>query len=532
MSVCLPAAVGETLVYELTPRFDAAVLHVDLTWTTGGRRTASALRVAERVGPIEDVPQLLHNLAVSASNQRQNAVWIVKHRPGEILRCTYDVVAGRRAFEQWSDKHYPVVAPTFFHGLGSAFLLAPAAYTGVPDDFEVIVRWQLPAGYKAACSWGLGRTVGARISADNLRQSVYLAGKIATTTRQQGDRRVSLAVVDRFGFTLDEFADMTAAVIKHQCDFMGETDFPSFVITAIPAGPPLKSGEARIAGSGLYNSFALFVAPGSQLDDAVEHLFAHELFHHWCGRLLRAKQPERQAYWFIEGVTDYYSLRILYDYERWRPAVYAKWINQHVREYHLNPAIHASNDDIERDYWIKRATVGEVAYQRGLLLGLRWHKLARSRGVPNGFDKLFKSLVNRAREGYYEISNAEIRKSGVDLLGPWFAREFDQYVIQAKTIPLPPDVLAPKLAGKMTDVYAYEVGFDQQRSLKEQRVRGLIPGAAAAKAGLREGDRLTGWRLPGNPNTQVKLHILRKGGEKTITYYPRGTKKTVVQFSQ
>ena len=337
-------------------------------------------------------------------------------------------------------------------------------------------------------------------------------------------------MVDRFDFSLDEFAERTTTIIRHQCEFMDEKEFPDFVVTAIPLGEPLKPGESRIAGSGLYKSFALFVAPESVLDDAVEHLFSHELFHHWNGKLLSAQQPERLVYWFIEGFTDYYALRILYESGYWKPETYAKWINRHVSEYFRNPAINASNEEINEDYWNKRNTVGEVAYERGLLLGLRWHSLARKKGVADGIDRLFKRLVARGRGDGLQVSNGVIRDAGRELLGAWFAAEFDRYVTRAETIDLPANVLAPQLIGRHVEVYEYELGFDQLRSLADQKVHGLVVGSAAERAGLREGDQLVGWSAKADAEQLAQLRVQRGGNVKTIVYYPRGAKHTVVQF--
>ena len=520
----------ETLRYELTPDFGQGRLHVELSWQTGPRQQ-SGLSVSERVGPISDVPALLHNIRFSSpARYTSGGLWVLQHHLSETLHCEYDVVPPRRAFDDWADMHYPITTSDFFHGLGTAFLLVPNSGPGVPGEFEVIVVWKLPSGFKAVCSWGAGRHIGARLKASDLRHSVYLAGQLKTTTRNDDGRKVTVAIVDRFGFTVDELADMSATIIRQQCAFMLEEDFPDFVVTAIPVGQPLKPGESRLAGSGLYNSFALFVAPQSKLDDAVQHLFAHELFHHWNGVLLAAQQPERLVYWFTEGFTDYYALRILYESGYWNATTYCKWINRHIREYYLNPAIHASNEDIDKDYWNKRSTVGEVPYQRGLLLGLRWHKLARQKGVREGIDRLFKSLVNRARASGLQASNQEIRQAGMELLGPWFGEEFDRYVIRAETIDLPADALAPELSGKLTEVYEYDVGFEQSRSLRDRRVRGLIKGSAAEKAGLREGDHLAGWSIQGDPDVPVKLSVQSGGSTQGITYYPRGKCVIVPQF--
>ena len=139
--------------------------------------------------------------------------------------------------------------------------------------------------------------------------------------------------------------------------------------------------------------------------------------------------------------------------------------------------------------------------------------------------------MSRGRGGGLEVSNQAIRATGERLLGSWFGGEFDQYVTQAQTIELPPDALTPGLAGKLTDVYAYELGFDQARSLKERKVRGLIRSSAAAKAGLREGDRLRGWSLEGEPDVPVKLIVEREGRDEAITYYPRGARRVVMQYA-
>lgn len=520
----------ESLRYVLRPDFEAGRLHVELSWEVGERRQ-SALRVSERVGPIENVPALLRNLRFNTGYRRQGGgIWILKHRPRATLTCSYDVVTGKHEFDDWQQIHAPITTPEFFHGLGNAFLLVPNPGNGVPETFEVILRWQLPAGHTAVCSWGAGRHVGALLDASDLRHSVYLAGRLETTTVRQDGYDVTVALVDRFDFTVEDFAGMTTTIIRHQCAFMRESNFPDFVVTAIPVGSPLRPGDARLAGSGLYHSFALFVAPQSRLDDAVQHLFAHELFHFWNGRLLAAQQPERLVYWFIEGFTDYYALRILYESGYWDVRTYARWINRHIRNYYLNPAINASNEQIDREYWRKRETVGEVAYQRGLLLGLRWHRLARAKGTSEGIDRLLHALVAQARVSGLRISNHTLRDAGQRLLGPWFAEEFDRYVVRAETIELPTDALAPGLIGELTEVYEYDVGFDQQRSLRERRVCGLRPGSAAARAGLREGDSLVGWALPGDPDVAVRLTVRRGGSTTRISYLPRGRKVMAVQF--
>lgn len=521
---------ADSVHYVLTPLVESGRLRVELTWNTRGR-TQSALTVSRRWGTVNDVPALIQKLQFAGVSdvRRQGTRWLLRHPRGGSITCRYEVDPRRRELT-WDATHYPVTTDTFFHGMGNAFLLVPQAGGGLPEEYEVTLRWKLPKGWKAVCSWGTAAHVGAVLTPDDLRHSVYLAGEIVTRTEKRDGRKVTVAMLDRFGFSAEDFAELAAKIVGYECDFMQEEDFPPFLVTAVPVGEPVKPGDARLSGMGLCQSFALFCAPQGTLTDAFEHLFAHELFHYWNGRVLKAKEPDKLVYWFVEGFTDYYSLRILYESGHWQPGVYAKWINRHLHEYHGNPAIHATNEDINARYWKERDTVGEVPYQRGLLLGLRWHRLARDHGVADGIDRLFKTLVERGRRGSFELSNQAIRQTGIRSLGAWFGPEFDRFVRDADTVVVPTDVLTPGLTGRVTAVYEYELGFDRARSLKQRRVRGLIPGAAAAQAGLCEGDELAGWKIRGDVDEQVKLNVRREGKSKTISYYPRGKRINVLQF--
>ncbi|MGE0478952.1 MAG: hypothetical protein AB7Q17_00645 [Phycisphaerae bacterium] len=530
-AVAVLAAPPETLTYTLAPNPETGGIRVELAWETRGR-TVSVLGVSARWGNIDNVSALLGDVQIDGCHgvQQQQSRWILRHGPRTTIRCAYDFDPGRKSF-QWDGTHYPITTRTFFHGIGNAFLMVPEPGGDAPREFQVVLRWKLPnPAWRAVASWGVGKALGDKLDAGDLRHSVYLAGELAIQSAERDGRRVTVALPDKFGFTPAEFLKMAGTIVGQQCDYLNERNFPAFIVTAIPVGDPLKEGDSRIAGSGLYHSFALWIPPRAKLNDAVEHLFAHELFHYWNGRLLPAAQPEGLVYWFVEGFTDYYALRILHESGQWSSEQYAKWINRHIREYVANPAIHATNEEIRDEYWRQRSTVGEVAYQRGLMLGLRWDRLARQQGVRNGLDRLFFALLDRARAGGFELSNDAIRRVGVEQLGAWFAGEFDQFVVQARTVSVPVDALAPKLIGSDARVYDYDPGFDRERSLQQQKIIGLKRGSAAERAGLREGDEMLGYSLLADPEKQSELKVMRKGELRTIRYFPRGPAVEALQF--
>jgi predicted metalloprotease with PDZ domain len=522
---------AELLRYEFTPQPQQGRLKVTLRWQTENR-TGSTLCVAGDWGTVRDVAGLLGTLRFGGADavRRSGNCWQLQHERGAEIGVEYEVDVGRRDFD-WDVAHHPITTAKFFHGMGSAFLMTPGVGGGLPATYDVVLRWRLPDGWRAVCSWGAAPSVGARLSAEDLLHSVYLAGEIETLTVDvPGADELTVALPAAFDFDTEQFAALASAIVAGQVAFMQEPDFPPFVVTAIPVGKELPGGQ-RLVGMGLYHSFALCISPGADLTEGIEHLFAHELFHHWNGRRLQARQPERLVYWFVEGFTDYYALRILHESGRWDAATYARWINRHLREYDANPARRATNREIERSYWRQRDTVGEVAYQRGLLLGLRWHHLARERGIRSGIDKLMIALLERARRGGFRIDNATLRSVGSAELGTWFGPEFDRYVEQAEIVEVPEDALAPALRGKVQAVYAYAPGFDVERSVARRKVIGLKRDSAAAEAGLRRGDELVAWQIDGDADTEIRLRVRRGEEIKTITYYPRGKRQDVLQFA-
>ncbi len=434
------------LTYTLAPRPESGRLEVELVWQTGPR-DVSALSVSERFGPLTDVPALIGDLRVQGAGggQRRGAAWLLRHRPNALITCRYVVSTASQPPppSQWLR---PVVTPTFFHGVGNAFLLVPQVGAGYPEAYDVLLRWRLPAGWRGVCSWGVGDVMSDRLGPADVRHSVYMAGALATHRAElAGGGELTIAMVGAFAFDAARLADLAARLITDQCEFMRESRFPPFVITAMPAGRAVPGETTPIGGLGLYRSLALGLPAETPITDTIEHLLAHEVFHYWNGRLLKPADPDELVAWFTEGLTDYYALRLLHERGRWSADTLAAWLNRHLAAYRENPARNATNEEIRARRRGAPKTYGEIAYQRGLLLGLRWHRLARDRGVSDGLDRLFRELVERGRTTGLRASNENIRSIGVRLLGAWFAEEFDRHVLSGETVNLPDDVLAPAL---------------------------------------------------------------------------------------
>ncbi len=445
LALLTASAGGESLMYVLKPRPALGRIDVQVSWQTQGRGQ-SGLCVADRWGALRDVAALIRDFRVEGARsvRRDGACWIVSHPKNAAFTASYSVDC-RREPATWDSTHLPVVTADFYFAVGATFLLVPSIGGGQPDRYDVVVRWELPRNWRGACSWGVGQSVGDQLQSGELRHAAYLAGPLETKSAREGGADITVAMVGRYGFDAGELADVVHKIAADQATFMRDPALPPQVVTLVPVVSSAKDGAARLFGQGLHHGLALWLAPESAMTEGLEHVIAHELFHHWIGGVLKPAEPEEAVMWFVEGLTDYYALRRLWESGRWTDATMARWLNRHLKAYAENPARNAPNVDVQARARTEIATFGEVPYQRGLLLGLRWHKTARERGVEGGLDALIRHLVQRARTEGLRLSGAAIRDAGTRVLGAWFTPEFERFAVRGETVALPEDALAPAL---------------------------------------------------------------------------------------
>jgi predicted metalloprotease with PDZ domain len=106
-------------------------------------------------------------------------------------------------------------------------------------------------------------------------------------------------------------------------------------------------------------------------------------------------------------------------------------------------------------------------------------------------------------------------------LGRPGADRFDAVIGRGATPDPPSDAFGPCFS-RVPRAYAlYQLGFDERQSLRDNAIRRLVAGSAAAKAGLTEGEELvsleTSRVFPGKPTTVV---VKRNGKDVAIRYLP------------
>ena len=226
------------------------------------------------------------------------------------------------------------------------------------------------------------------------RSAVFLAGDWMVFEREVHGRPLEVAVFgDDWATPLTEFTDLAASIVSAEREFFSDFERPYYLISLLPIGAR-RSGGVSMGGTGLTDSFALFLQPGSALDGrpssgmSVPWLLAHEMFHDWNGHAIELAQPERLGYWFSEGFTDFYARRILRRMGFLSLGDYAASWNDRFGEYAANPARNEPAARIEAAFW-SDPNVGSLPYQRGDLVALLVdHRIREASAGARSLDEL------------------------------------------------------------------------------------------------------------------------------------------------
>ena len=160
------------------------------------------------------------------------------------------------------------------------------------------------------------------------------------------------------GFFDENLTDLTKRVFEIERNFWNDHTQPFYLVSVIPTGPPNDVGN--VGGTALENAFAMFLAPRTQLKD-IRYLLTHEYFHHWNPmKLGRLKSPEQLLYWWSEGVSDFYTHRLMLRGGLTTLTEYARGYNDVLKTYTNSTVRNASNLQIEKDF-LEKSGSGQVA---------------------------------------------------------------------------------------------------------------------------------------------------------------------------
>lgn len=279
----------------------------------------------------------------------------------------------------------------------------------------------------------------------------------------------------------------------------------------------------RSQGIGQPASFLAAIGPRTPLAARFRINMAHEMLHRWIGLRLRFAGPDGTHFWFTEGFTVHYAAELMRRAGLLDPDEFLAEINGIATRHFANPRIAATNADIARDFFRDDA-LSVVPYTRGALYAAELDAaIRRATSGQRSLDDLMRSLHRELPPTGGELPVASFRAAVVRELGPAGGARFDA-VIFAGAAPDPPaDAHGPCFTRIPRTHAQFDLGLDEPRSRSDGAIRGLRPGSAAQRAGLRESDPLVALESTFLfPDKEARVTVNRAGQDIEIRYLPAG----------
>ena len=260
--------------------------------------------------------------------------------------------------------------------------------------------------------------------------------------------------------------------------------------------------------------------------DELKVTLAHEMLH---------TQLAGIAQWFSEGVATYYA-RIL----PWRAGLmtadeFLEDLNEYSARYFTNALIATPNAELGPRFW-EDTRIRTLPYDRGsFYLAVVDGKIRKASGGKRSLDDVALAVVERNRRGQ-PVNEAGLIDMFVAEYGPSARTDHDAMLAGATQVP-ESDGFGPCFRRITKPFRQFELGFESKILAERDRVvRGVIPGSAADRAGLKDGDVIT---VPvgldgvqGKQDRTITYRVRRGDQVIPITYLPRGATVQTYQWER
>lgn len=401
---------------------------------------------------------------------------------------------------------------------GHVFVLLP------PGDhaYRTTYGWDLtraPKGSRGVSSLGEG-TVTAEEPLDGakIRMSFFMAGRIGSYPAKLPAGGFFAAWQGDPPFDAAGLFAWAGALHDHYTRFFGQKGAPPYGVFL--RYNPINAG----GGVGLFRSFVITF--GKDRGAAIPRLrltLAHEMFHTFQPFI--AQPAGLESSWFGEGLATFYQARLPFRFGMITPEAYLADVNWTAARYYTSAMAKVPNSEVPKRFWAD-TRIRTLPYDRGMLYFAAVDDAMRKASAgARSLDDLMFAMLALEKAGKAP-ANADWEKLLAENLGHRSVEEFRAYLNGAMPLPAS-DAFGPCFRRTTAKLRRYELGFAPDVLAQPKRiVRGLVPGSAAALAGLRDGDEIVDPvpqdGIQGEQAERIQLKIRRDDKVFSVTYLPRG----------
>jgi predicted metalloprotease with PDZ domain len=444
-------------------------------------------------------------------------------RIGQRIQLSYDIVSQQTEWFRHPQEHMAVIdADYFLFNPQNALVYPSMEHDG---DVDAVFDWRaLPLATPILTSFGTipagdrRRMMHVHAPWIRIADGLLAGGNFRVSKTEANGTTVVFAARGVWKFSDADTLGKIHRVLDAENQFWNATPMPYFLVTLAPFDD--KSGDQD--GSAFTNAYMLFLSHEDAMDSEQIRLMAHEMFHHWNPMSMGPRSSDADAQWFAEGFTVYYAGVIPLRAGLTPYNDYLEYLNRWLRRYQTSP-LRGIREADWRALSHSSGPGSELSYERGAAIAL-WADAAiraRSRGKAS-LDNVMFDLAKQS----------QTQKPPPDFTEERVLAAFSPYLSQAEMIQLRAmavdgaDVPLPQALGSCATLDQKETaivdpGFDDNASLGQKFIAGVVTDGPAWRAGIRDGQKWFHISVyHDDPSKDVLVGIFVNGERKTITYSP------------
>ncbi|HVI97555.1 MAG TPA: hypothetical protein VM657_00655 [Sphingomonas sp.] len=402
-------------------------------------------------------------------------------------------------------------------GIGNMLLAIPR----LEGDYRITVQWDLsglPAGARAATTYADGDFTLPAGPIARLDRTLFMAGVINEAPRGESGGFKALWTGSP-QFDLREAMDWSAKAYHFYSRFFADPVEPRYRIFL--RENPYNPGN----GTATIRAFAMGFGKTTTAKK-MKTILGHEMTHTWTANEL--------GKWYTEGDAVYYQARLPWQAGLIPIEAYLTDINLTAARYYTSEVIDAPDKDVAPNFW-DDLRYNVLSYDRGAMyFAVLNGEIVHESGGTRSIDDLVRAMVAIQRDEGKEPTEQDWIALLRGELGDKGVRIHEG--MMAGTMRMVPrsDAFGPCFRRVEAEVRRYDLGFGGPQLKRLKVVENLRPGSEAARAGLRNGDRLdyadSTEGTMRHPDMKLTVKVTR--GDRTFetSFLPRGAPMRIYQW--
>ena len=480
--------------------------------------TVSNLQVRDRLG--------LFPLKLQASDKLNSSGFLkwsaLRAQDGPVTVSYFVPLAPRIALRSGPVKDLQAAGDGISGAIGS-FLLFPDQ----SKKINITLHWILNNGQEAVCSQGFGKNISFQTSLDDLFEIQFLAGSLYANANNKITTGFNMYGLGKeVNNELNTSADWYSKAYKTIRDSLnGSPTAPFYYFFRSYNGSPMSSGRAS------NGSFMVYLPKKMSINDEdIKTLSAHEMIHVFVSDLV---DPDDLTDWYVEGIADYLSVKLLYDGHLIDEKRYLEVINDQAAVYYTNKLRNIPNQKIPGIMW-SGTNAWTTPYSRGSMYfadlegKLKQHKSKLTvLSLVNILDAMKKRGEKITSDSWANLLEKEV--------GTWALADYKNMLSGKLLIPAD-NAFGERFERKPVKASFFDLGFDYPKSIKAgEHIKNLRANSPAAKAGLKAGDIINNdvdlLPLYKSYSKSLTIAVRRNGKIIPITYHPRSTSASAYKWT-